>query len=389
MDLTKCDGKQGLLGPARHEESGVALLLALVFIALLSVLIVDFSYEMQVEATLVSSAESDFRAYLAAKSAVSAGMGLLAADLLEGEAAVQPDSVEVYDSLDEAWALGVPLETLNNDELDPTIGDAMQATIADEFGKLNLNALVYSNEESGEEQVFELLAEALRYLFEQRGGLEDPVDALIDWLDRDDEPGENGAETDYYASLGAPYSCKNGPMDSLEELLLIPGIDIDEYLGDPENELLPLSELLTVHGHPEGRVNVNTAPSEVLEAVFTADAGSDDAEARAVGVLDRRENVGPYMARAELEEDDLIPKPPDPEDESGQVAPTPAAVEEDGEEEQRSPVMMLDWASGVFRIYGHGESGGAKVRIAAYVWRDTHRSGATQMFRIVDWQVVR
>lgn len=366
--------KQQASAAGRSDEAGVALVLALVFVVLLTVLVVDFSYEMQVEATLISSADSDLRAYLAAKSAVSAGIGLLAADLLEGEAAAQADEVDVYDSLDEAWAQGLPVETLND--------DTMQATIVDEFGKLNLNALVYSDEESGEEQVFEQLAEALRFLFEQRGAIEDPVDALIDWLDRDDDPGGNGAENDYYASLGTPYSCKNGPMDSLEELLLIPGIDIDEYLGDPENELLPLSDLLTVHGHPEGRVNVNTAPVEVLEAIFSADERSDDAEAKALGVLDRRENVGPYMARAELEEDDLIPEPPNAEEEG-------EAAAEEGEEEEPPPVMMLDWSSGVFRIYGHGESGGALVRITAYVWRDTHRSGATQMFRIVDWQVVR
>ena len=381
MNGTMHDSIEQQAGAAgRSDEAGVALVLALVFVVLLTVLVVDFSYEMQVEATLISSADSDLRAYLAAKSAVSAGIGLLAADLLEGEGlGAYGFELAVYDSLDETWAQGFPVETLN--------GDTMQATIVDEFGKLNLNALIFSDEESGEEQVFEQLAEALRFLFEQRGAIQDPVDALIDWLDRDDEPGENGAENDYYASLGTPYSCKNGPMDSLEELLLIPGIDIDEYLGDPGAELPPLSDLLTVHGHPEGRVNVNTAPVEVLEAIFSADERSDDAEAKALGVLDRRENVGPYMARAELEEDDLIPEPPQPEDGDDEAAPAPAA-EEDGEEKP-PPAMMLDWSSDVFRIYGHGESGGALVRIAAYVWRDTHRSGATQMFRIVDWQVVR
>jgi len=387
MNGTMHETSNDIGATGKSNEAGVALVLALVFVVLLTVLVVDFSYEMQVEATLVSSAESDLRAYLAAKSAVSAGIGLLAGDLLEGEAAAQSDEVDVYDSLDEIWAEGIPLETLNVDELGSGIADSMQATIVDESGKLNLNALVYSDEESGEEQVFEQLAEALRFLFEQRGAIQDPVDALIDWLDRDDDPGANGAENDYYASLGTPYSCKNGPMESIEELLLIPGIDIDEYLGDPESELLPLSDLLTVHGHPEGRVNVNTAPVQVLEAIFSADERSDDAEAKALGVLERREGVGPYMARAELEEDDLIPEPPQPEDEEGEEAPPD---EEEGEEEEASaPAMMLDWSSGVFRIYGHGESGGALVRIAAYVWRDTHRSGATQMFRIVDWQVIR
>lgn len=365
---------------ARSDEAGVALVLALVFIVLLTVLVVDFSYEMQVEATIVSSADSDLRAYLAAKSAVSAGIGLLAADLLEGEAMALSDEIDVYDSLDEAWAQSLPVETLND--------DTMHATIVDEYGKINLNALIFSDEESGEEQVFEELADALRMLFELRGAVEDPVDALIDWLDSDDLPSDNGAENDYYASLGTPYSCKNGPMDSIEELLLIPGIDIDQYLGYPEGEIPPLSDLLTVHGHPEGRVNVNTASVEVLEAIFSTDGLSDDPEAKALGVLDRRENEGPYSTRAELEEDELIPEPPEPEDEEGAQAP-PAEEGEPGEEEEPPPPVLLDWSSSVFRIYGDGESDGSLVRIAAYVWRDTHKSGASQMFRIVDWQVIR
>ena len=49
-------------------------------------------------------------------------------------------------------------------------------------------------------------------------------DAILDWLDADDTPRDNGAESDYYASLTPPYAPRNGPIQSIEELLLVRGV---------------------------------------------------------------------------------------------------------------------------------------------------------------------
>ncbi|HVX10486.1 MAG TPA: hypothetical protein VHC22_04860 [Pirellulales bacterium] len=48
------------------------------------------------------------------------------------------------------------------------------------------------------------------------------ADAILDWLDPDDIPRTNGCEREYYTSLG--YAPKNGPMESVEELLLVRGV---------------------------------------------------------------------------------------------------------------------------------------------------------------------
>jgi type II secretory pathway component PulK len=56
------------------------------------------------------------------------------------------------------------------------------------------------------------------------GMTEDTADAILDWIDADDQPRPLGAEYDYYAGLSPPYAPKNGPLDTLEELLMVRGV---------------------------------------------------------------------------------------------------------------------------------------------------------------------
>lgn len=56
------------------------------------------------------------------------------------------------------------------------------------------------------------------------GMTEEIADAMLDWMDADDQPRALGAESDYYASLPRPYACKNGALSGLDELLLVRGI---------------------------------------------------------------------------------------------------------------------------------------------------------------------
>ena len=59
----------------------------------------------------------------------------------------------------------------------------------------------------------------------------DVADAILDWIDEDDEPREYGAEIEYYSSLDPPYSPRNGPIESIEELLLVRGLTPDLLFG--------------------------------------------------------------------------------------------------------------------------------------------------------------
>lgn len=264
-----------------QQNEGVALILTLLFVVLLTVLVVEFAYEAQVEASYSLNAGNDFEARLAARSAVYKGISILENDRLQSELGAEDGTVSPADSRFSSWALPGEFEPLND--------AVMRASISDEFGKINLNALVdYS---TGERFVREQLRLALVQFFTTRGTTAeaevDPealVDAIIDWLDEDEEVDGNGAESEFYEASENPYPCKNGPMDSLDELLLIKGMTTDLYFGargvDPPQ--VPLSEFLTVHGDWLGRVNPNTVyidleteVSEVLEAysIGWVDAG--------------------------------------------------------------------------------------------------------------------
>jgi len=371
---------------AARRNEGLALLLTLLFVVLLTVLVTEFTYEIQVDASLIGQQTSSTEAYLAARSAAALSMSILAADLIAGEGEAQQGGRAaggMYDGLDEPWAANDAVVEFN---------ETMVAIhIVDEYGKINLNALLYEDA-SGQDREFTPLVDALRYLFDQRSPEWNPTDAILDWLDRDDLARPNGFENDYYQSLETPIACKNGPMDSIEELLLIPGVEEALYFGDPDEDAalseqetppVPLAELLTVHGHPEGRVNVNTAPQEVLDAMFAADPQQGGA-GMASQTMQRIQDSGPYTSLTELRNEGILPPLRQP---GGQ---------QQGQQQQTPAAELFDVRSSVFRITGDCSVADISVRIEAYLWRDTPAedenggltaSGSAQMFRVIDWRV--
>jgi hypothetical protein len=84
----------------------------------------------------------------------------------------------------------------------------------DESARVNVNTLLLADKAQ---------ADGGRTLLMALPGMtEDVADAILDWIDPDDEQREFGAEIDYYSGLG--YACKNGPLDTIEELLLVRGV---------------------------------------------------------------------------------------------------------------------------------------------------------------------
>jgi len=88
--------------------------------------------------------------------------------------------------------------------------------LEDESSRLNLNTLL---------TIEQLLPGSGRTLLMALPDMtEDVADAILDWLDTDEQPREYGAEADYYATLDPPYAAKNGPLETVEELLLVKGV---------------------------------------------------------------------------------------------------------------------------------------------------------------------
>jgi DNA uptake protein ComE-like DNA-binding protein len=99
--------------------------------------------------------------------------------------------------------------------------------VEDESARINLNVLVaWENSVEG----------AGRAVLMQLPGMEEmTADAILDWLDEDDEQREFGAEVDIYSSLEPPYSPRNGPIHTMEELLLVQGVTEELLFGVDRN----------------------------------------------------------------------------------------------------------------------------------------------------------
>ena len=56
------------------------------------------------------------------------------------------------------------------------------------------------------------------------GMTEDVADAILDWIDEDEEPREYGAEADIIPACSLPYAPRNATPETVEELLLVRGV---------------------------------------------------------------------------------------------------------------------------------------------------------------------
>ena len=135
--------------------------------------------------------------------------------------------------------------------------------IEDETGKIPINKLITGN--AYNPPVKDLLVRLLslpEFKLEP-DRVNEIVDAIKDWLDKDEEVTGLGAESSYYRSLANPYAAKNGFLDCIDELLMVKGVTKELYYGTKETPAL--KECLTVYG--EGAININTAPKLVLRAL--------------------------------------------------------------------------------------------------------------------------
>ncbi len=64
---------------------------------------------------------------------------------------------------------------------------------------------------------------------------EDTVDAILDWMDEDDDTREMGAEIGYYRGLRYPFEPRNGMPRSISEMELMAGTDPEYVRGEDWN----------------------------------------------------------------------------------------------------------------------------------------------------------
>jgi len=79
----------------------------------------------------------------------------------------------------------------------------------------------------------------------------DIVAAVLDWRDEDNAASPGGAEAEYYLSLQPPYLPRNGPVQTIRELLMVRGMDSELFLGKDRHQ----TESSTRAMRPRSRVS--------------------------------------------------------------------------------------------------------------------------------------
>jgi len=231
----------------QKRQKGIALITTLLITALLVVAIVEFNRAAVADISTSMNFVDDKKLLYTTISGVRAIKDLLVLDALYSRC----------DALFEQWARGREYFTAASSLLEE---GQISGEIQDEEGKISINALVSMDGKLQQVQ----LDRWRRLLSQPRFGLApQQIDPIIfgvkDWIDADDiVEGIYGAESLNYETRG--YRCRNGPMESVEEMLLVRGVTPIIFYGEGRRE--GIGRYFTVYGG--GLVNINTAPIPVL-----------------------------------------------------------------------------------------------------------------------------
>ncbi len=210
------------------DENGIALMLVLWVMVFLSIIVTEFAFSMRSEMNITRNFKEETQSYYLAR----AGIALALVEILNSE--TNPDIKGGYIK-DDKFIFKHKNKEGEADYLDddaqvafipqrqniPLGAGTVSYEITDEQSKININGLM-TGRDSDKDLVHRLLYDAAGI---QMGTERDiMVDSILDWMDSDDLHKLNGAEDDYYQGLDTPYDCKDGPFDTVDELLLVRGI---------------------------------------------------------------------------------------------------------------------------------------------------------------------
>jgi general secretion pathway protein K len=272
--------------PDPRRQQGVALIIALILVALATILATKLSFDGWIERRRTVS-------IMATEQAFHFGMGAeaLAADVLTQSlqgVQVGPNGQPLTNTsgtstgtagatsgsssqvtLAQAWAQptqAMPITPEDNPEGEP-IG-VLQGALEDMQGRFNLNNLAHvvmgQNGQAIQDPAPLLQFQRLLVAV----GLEPKWAGIArDWIDADDQPGEpDGAEDSVYTSQTPPYRTGNWPMMSPSELMNMPGFGADRYRK--------IAPYVTALPTATAKINICTAPAPVLQS-FAENLGSD------------------------------------------------------------------------------------------------------------------
>jgi type II secretory pathway component PulK len=304
------------------NQKGVALMLVLSAIAVLTTMIVEFSYNTNINYHLAMNERDRLKAYYLAKSALSfmllelkfdkqfkgliesqnlgqylgetanlplcqqfplsTGLirtifvgGVLSPESMGGETGSEGDGGDVDDEIEDLRRdVSVSQEKSAMDFLEFD-GD-FDGECVDEGIKINLNGFAGLGETvpSGADLseldqykmfVYNFLKKSEFELLFEKAEVNpvDVVDNIADWIDANVEVNRvggrgGGAERSPYDKLGVPYTVRNGKLVTLFEAYMIDGV-VDAWFG-------PIEHYFTIYG--DGKINPCISSREIIEGLI-------------------------------------------------------------------------------------------------------------------------
>jgi type II secretory pathway component PulK len=287
----------------KRSRRGIALVLVMATVAILSTSVIEFAYQTNVNAFLAANSRDDLKSYYLAKSGMNLAVLLLAFQFeLERDPLVgrfmRNSNFQLYPLINlfltpfSSGKLSTPVGGVDLGSTGATgfggFYGGFEVDITPEEGKLNLNAFAGSNNNQSMmawmclllegEQQSEFFNTELGQRDPDRVSRQDLITNLIDWVDQDKvrinlnefcvpEGQGSGDEDSPYARKDAPYEVKNAKFTTIEEARLVHGMTDDIYNH--------FADSFTVY--PVNKVNLNLANFQVIQSLLCNHVAGADA----------------------------------------------------------------------------------------------------------------
>ena len=239
----------------RNAENGIALLLVLWVLTLLTVIVGEFCHAMRNEVNITRNFKEEIEAYYIAY----AGLNTAITEIIRGKVTGgkrKSDEGQEGEAEEIRWRINAEIPPI------PFANGKFKVEIENESGKVNLNR--------ANVRLLKIMLNAFDLEDREKDVI---VDSIIDWRDKNNLHRLNGAEDDYYLALPEPYECKDGDFDSIDELLLVRGVTKELFYGGLRDMVTVYpkrydrygrKKIKTKKNYNSNRINLNAASPQFL-----------------------------------------------------------------------------------------------------------------------------